>query len=314
MRKKTVAILGATSHIAKGLIYHFLQSNEYHLHLFARKTDRIDAFLKKNRLPNKAICNVERDFQKLNDQIFDVVINCVGVGTFIRLKGRHYRFFTITEQFDNLAIEYLRRKNPQAVYISFSSGAVYGRRMAEPAHQNSVNEVRVNHILPEDYYGIARINAEAKHRAFPELQIIDLRVFSYFSRFIDLSDGYFITDVINSIRNDTELVTDSSNMTRDYIHPYDLYSIVCSAMASQELNSAADIYSSKSVSKSEILDYFSNQYGLNYQVTELVAESATGAKPVYATNYRNAAVFNHTPRYSSMEAISMEAAYLLNNA
>lgn len=43
---KKIAILGATSHIAKGLIYNFNKEEANELFLFARSIDRLQGFLK----------------------------------------------------------------------------------------------------------------------------------------------------------------------------------------------------------------------------------------------------------------------------
>ena len=126
--------------------------------------------------------------------------------------------------------------------------------------------------LPEDYYGIVRINAEAKHRAHRNLRIIDLRIFSYFSRYINLTDGYFITDVMEAILDNKVLVTDSTNIVRDYLHPEDLFSMIVKCVHAGKINQAIDVSSSRPVAKQEILDYFTSEYGLKYRKTKLFGE------------------------------------------
>ena len=130
--------------------------------------------------------------------------------------------------------------------------------------EGSVNRLQVNHVIPEDYYGIVRINAEAKHRAHCNLRIIDLRIFSYFSRYINLTDGYFITDVMEAILSNKVLVTNSTNIVRDYLHPEDLFAMVVKCIHAGKINQAYDVNSSCPVAKQEILDYFASEYGLKY--------------------------------------------------
>ncbi|MEK7072360.1 MAG: NAD-dependent epimerase/dehydratase family protein, partial [Patescibacteria group bacterium] len=259
--KKNIAILGATSHIAKGLIYNFLQSEEFCLHLYARSADKVNDFLVaigKCEGKDRFIYNGFADFPNRD---YDVVINCVGIGTINKHKGDYAAYFTITEEYDNLVIAYLRRNHPKTLYISFSSGAVYGKVFSAPARENTTNCISVNHINKEDYYAIARLNAEAKHRAFADLNIVDLRLFSYFSRFIDLTDGYFITELLSCILKKKVFVTDNQNIIRDYVHPDDLFVVVMKCLAASHINGAFDVMSARPVEKREVADYFVRKYG-----------------------------------------------------
>lgn len=313
MTKLKIAILGATSHIAKGLINNFLRSGEFDLHLYARSSDKVGDFLRaigQSDGKNYAIHNSYEDFLRGS---YDVVINCVGVGTLKKLQGNYTNYFTVTEEYDNLVIRYLRDCRPDALYISFSSGAVYGRGFSAPVDENSVNSIQVNHIAKEYYYSIARLNAETKHRAFSNLNIVDLRLFSYFSRFIDLADGYFITEVLNSILNKKELITDSANIIRDYVHPQDLFLMVMICIKTGKINAAFDVMSVKPVKKKEILDYFAREHGLKYKTDELSGHlSATGAKNVYYSICNNAAAVGYKPEFSSMDTIKQESKHILN--
>jgi nucleoside-diphosphate-sugar epimerase len=182
--------------------------------------------------------------------------------------------------------------------------------------KNTINSVRVNHIAPEDYYTIARLNSEAKHRSFKNLKIVDLRIFSYFSRFIDLTDGYFITEVMDCILNKKVLETDNVNIIRDYVHPEDLFSMIIKCLEAGRINEAFDVTSSKPVEKREILDYFSLEYGLKYEISRSLSHvSPTGPKNIYCSNYNNAASISYQPAFSSMDTIKKEAKYIIiNNA
>ena len=192
-----VSLLGSTSHIAKGLINNFLNSGEFSLHLYTRSPDKVRSFLGAIGKSPEKDCVIHEGYNDFMKCSYDVVINCVGVGTLNKLQGKYTKYFTVTEEYDNLVIEYLRNCCSDALYISLSSGAVYGGDFSAPVEENTVNSLRVNHIGKEDYYAIVRLNAEAKHRAFNNMKIVDLRIFSYFSRFVDLTDGYFITEVLD---------------------------------------------------------------------------------------------------------------------
>lgn len=312
MKKQSVAILGSTSHIAKGLINNFLQTKGFALHLYTRSRGKLHSFLAsigKSTNNGYIIRQGYRDFLK---GYYDVIINCVGVGI-LKLRGDYSEYFTVTEEYDNLAIGFLRKRCPDSLYVSFSSGAVYGREFLTPAQGDTVNGIRVNHISPQDYYAIARLNAEAKHRSFKGLKIIDLRIFSYFSRFIDLSEGYFISEIINCILKNKVFLTDNVNIVRDYVHPYDLFRLVVRCIKAGKINRAFDVCSLRPVEKKEILSYFSSVYGLKYKIRgSLTCLSPTGRKNIYYSKYNSTATLGYKPRFSSLDTIAQEAKYIIN--
>ena len=307
-----IVIMGATSHIAKGLIDRFLNRGEERLFLFSRSKDKVFNFCDSLGGRRNQSVHISDDYQTFSSNWYDVIINCVGVETRNKHNCDFTRYFTVTEEFDNLAVSYLRYRNPEALYMSFSSGAVYGKGFATPADESSVNRVQVNNILPEDYYGIARINAEAKHRSNADLRIMDLRIFSYFSRHINLTDGYFITDVMQAVLNGKVLVTDTADIVRDYLHPDDLFSMISKCIKAGKANRALDVTSSRPASKQEILDYFASVYGLKYEKRPFSENgSATGAKSNYYSVCNLAAQLGYTPRFSSIDTLKEEAGYIL---
>jgi len=307
-----IGIMGATSHIAQGLIDRFLHRSDDHLYLFARTANKIQEFLDTIGAPGNSNYTIKTDYHAFSLFPYDVIINCVGVETRNKNNCDFTRYFTVTEKFDGLAMGYLQSKSPDALYISFSSGAVYGRGFSTPAEESSVNPLHVNHIVPEDYYGIVRINAEAKHRSHSNLRIIDLRIFSYFSRFINLTDGYFITDVMEAILKNKVLVTDNTNIVRDYLHPDDLFAMVNKCIHAGKINQAIDVNSSRPVSKQEILNYFTSAYGLRYESRHCSENaSATGAKASYYSTCNRASEIGYIPRFSSMDTLIDEARCIL---
>jgi nucleoside-diphosphate-sugar epimerase len=304
--------MGATSHIAKGLIDRFLLRGDDQLYLFTRSADKLQHFLSSIGRNNDGNYSIYRDYQDFASFPYDVIINCVGVETRNKHNCDFTRYFNVTEEYDRVAIGYLLNRNPGALYISFSSGAVYGRGFSMPAEESSVNRLSVNQIIPEDYYGIARINAEAKHRAYCNLRIIDLRIFSYFSRYINLADGYFITDVMQAILHNKVLATDNNNIVRDYLHPDDLFAMIVKCIHAGKINQAFDVNSSRPAPKQEILDYFASAYGLRYQKRFFSENaSATGAKSNYYSSCTRASQIGYIPKFASLDALKNEAKYLL---
>jgi len=303
-----IAILGATSHIAKGLICNFTQSKEYKLFLFARSAVKAKYFLRTNGIKGNV------DFVRFSGfpgKEYDFIINCVGIGTPNKIRDDPSLVFGITEEYDNMILAYLS-KFVKSGYINFSSGAVYGSSFKEAVGDLSSRAVLINSISPQEYYGIAKINSESKHRAQKNLHIIDIRIFSYFSRFIDLNAGYFLTDLIGSIKNGSEFITNPCDFIRDYLHPSDLFNLIKLSMEKGPFNAAIDAYSRAPVSKFELLDYFSKAHGLKYRIkNKLNFVCPTGEKNVYCSNSRKAADLGYIPKYSSIDTVKEEASFIL---
>ncbi|HUW22027.1 MAG TPA: NAD(P)-dependent oxidoreductase [Candidatus Bathyarchaeia archaeon] len=312
MKKAKIAVFGATSHIAKGLINNFLEREEFSLHLYTRSPDKACRFLGTIKKSPDKNCVIHEGYENFIKSSYDIIINCVGVGPIDKLQGNYTNYFMVTEKYDNLVIECLRSSCPEALYISFSSGAIYGSGFTMPAEENTMSSIRVNHVAKEDYYSISRLNSEVKHRAFDYLRIVDLRVFSYFSRFIDLTDSYFITELLDCVLKKKVFVTTDKDFVRDYLHPKDMYSAIKGCMKFKKINAAFDINSARPVEKKEILDYFSSEYGLKYQVSRALKHvSATGSKDIYYSKYNKAREIGYKPVFTSMETIKEESKYIL---
>jgi nucleoside-diphosphate-sugar epimerase len=313
MNAKRVAILGSTSHIAKGIIHNFLQTEGIELHLFSTSVDKLRLFLAGEPAAENRNLAIHEGYHEFRNHTYEVLINCVGVGTLNKLNGNFSNYFTVCETYDNLTLSYLRDKRPETLYIGFSSGAVYGRNHSAPFEDGTCACIPVNHLQKEDYYGITRLYSEAKHRSFTGLNIVDLRIFSYFSRFNDLSDGYFITEIMDCILNNKQMITNGHRMVRDYLHPDDLFAMILACMQSHALNAAFDVVSASPVDKFELLDFFANEYGLKYVVSDVYCgNSATGTKNVYCSRYGAAVEVGYAPKYSSMDTVKQEAGCLLS--
>jgi len=310
-RDKKIAILGATGHLAKGLIYNFSQIDTNNIFLFARSLERLENFL--------AHVNFNHYFHKynlneFNNYNFDVIINCVGLGTPLKVKEAGNEVFRLTETFDNMILQYLLN-HPNTIYINFSSGAVYGASFITPVDELALAKWNINRISESDYYGIAKLNSEAKHRAMKSFNIVDLRIFGYFSRFIDLSAKYLLCEIISCIKSGADFATDQKNIMRDYIHPKDLFLLIENCVAKKNINDAFDAYSLKPVKKFEILDYFKTECGLKYSIRDNVdVSSITGEKDAYYSNNKRAQEVGYSPNFSSLDCIIEEARPLLVNS
>ena len=172
----------------------------------------------------------------------------------------------------------------------------------------------ISHVDPTDYYGLAKICAEKRHRSLSQLRIIDIRVFAYFSRFIDLNSRFLLTSLVDCALKKMTFLTHPKNIVRDYIHPFDLYAFINSLAKSSEQNMAVDIYSKSPVTKFELLAFFKEKYGLDYTIEDdFSVTNPTGEKDEFYPHRRNDASFDYVPKYSSLEAIEAELIELKNN-
>jgi len=243
---------------------------------------------------------------------YEAIINCVGIADPRKQKADPYECFSVTEHFDNLALDYI--KNHEGCrYINFSSGAVFGTEFHEPVGENSSAKFLPNSLGTADYYRIAKLNAEVKHRCLSDLAIVDIRVFSFFSRYIDVEAGFLLSEVACCLRDGRPFRTVSSDMFRDYVSPRDLFSLVTLILLEKPLNTVVDAYSAKPAKKSELLDLFSSCYGLIVETVEENTVTVSGLKSVYYSLNRNAYnLYAFIPDDTSVACVNSEMNELIS--
>lgn len=304
-----IAILGATSQIAKDLIVSFSAEEDKHLHLFARRPEEVVAWLKRVGLSERYPVS---DFTIFGEQDFDAVINFVGVGNPTQAVAMGNTIFDITLQFDEMVLEYLQT-HPTCRYLFLSSGAAYGSNFNEPATCDTPAVVPINNLAAHEWYGVAKLHAECRHRAQPELNIVDIRVFNYFSHTQDIEARFLITDILRAIRDNTVLKTSPDYIVRDYLHPLDFHQLVCAILSAPATNAVVDCYSQAPIDKLNLLAVMQEQFGLRYEVTEgNVAVNATGGKPHYYSLNRRAENFGYQPTFTSVQGVLFELERALN--
>lgn len=309
-----IAILGATSNIAKDLILKFFGSSFDHLFLFARDLGSIKDFVSKNlsKIPNKKYSIYE--FEKFNTFKYDVVINFIGVANLKLIKNATASLFEIANFYDDLVISYLK-KNNKCIYFFISSGAAYLHDFSIPLNNDSVSNIKTdtNSLSSHDWYSISKFYNECKHRAHNDLHIIDLRLFSYFSRNYDINSNYFIADIIKSIINKKTFITSNVNFYRDFIGPSDFYNMILAFINSPICNLSIDFYSKKPVEKFTILHNFSSSFGLKYEIVENHHNlSPTGLKKYYYSHNKLAQEFGYIPEFNSLDLLINESKYILD--
>ena len=299
-----IAILGATSQIARDLIVSFSAEKDKQLHLFARRPEEVTKWLASVELSGRYPVDAFAEFAK---QEFDAVINFVGVGNPAQAVAMGNSIFEVTLRFDEMVMEYLRT-HPTCRYLFLSSGAAYGSVFNEPAQRNTAAVVAINDLTPHEWYGVAKMHAECRHRAHPELPIIDIRVFNYFSRTQDIEARFLITDILRAIRDKTILKTSSDYIVRDFLHSSDFYRLVSALLAAPAANAVVDCYSRAPIDKTALLAAMQEKFGLRYEITDAAAGvNATGGKPHYYSLNTRAADFGYQPGLTSLECVLIEA-------
>ena len=300
---KNIAIFGATSHIAKNLILQFSNENENHLHLFSRNNVELQRFIF-NIGTDKQIDYYNYDV--FDSKFFDVIINCIGISDPFEINKHEFEILTLTEKYDNIILNYLKEHN-SCQYLNFSSGIVYDN-FHEPITDESNCTIKLNDAL-ENPYRLSKIYSESKHRLLNSFNIIDIRIFNFFSRFLNLKTHFFISEVILSILENKKLYTTNQNFVRDYIHPQDLFNLIKLCIKNPTMNSSIDAYSKSPISKFDILKEFSKRYSLQYSVTDNLKN--IDFKEKYFSLSRKAEIIGYVPRYTSLDTLLDESKFIV---
>jgi len=304
-----IAVLGATSQIAKDLILSFSTQEDHHLNLFARRPDCVKKWLDNVGLAERYLVD---EFGGFGAQEFDVIINFVGVGNPAQTAAMGASIYDVTLQYDELALNYVRH-HPECRYVFLSSGAAYGSCFNSPVDAGTKGTININNLQPQDWYGVAKLYAECRHRAHPELPIIDIRVFNYFSRTQDMNARFLITDIVRAIRDNSVLQTSAEYMVRDFIGPSDFYQLIQAILTSPANNDVLDCYSKAPIDKPTLLTAMQDRFGLKYEISKTNASvNATGSKSHYFSLNDKAKNYGYQPALSSIESILIEAESLIN--
>jgi nucleoside-diphosphate-sugar epimerase len=299
-----IAILGATSQLARDLAPRLRKANRHTLLLYARRPEVVASWLNGLGLKQDIVA---APFSRYGETAHDVVINCVGVGDPAKAEAMGASILETTREFDQLALSFVKA-NPSCRYLFISSGAAYGSDFTLPASAESKASFTLDALGPRDYYGAAKFLAENRHRALPSLPIVDLRVFNYFSRTQDLGARFFITDLVRALLAGKVFKTSGDAMTRDYLHPDDFHRLIEAVLEAPATNAAVDAYSCAPIDKEALLAAMVQTFGLQYEKADgpVASINATGVKPNYYSTSRRAASLGYAPKYTSLEGLVLE--------
>lgn len=300
-----IAILGATSQMAKDFIRHL--ADNHALMLFSRKPAEVDTFMQAAGL---------RDYLSFGYHVLpdtqwyvDAVINFVGVGDPVKLAAMGADIFPITYKYDELALRFLRRPNTK--YIFISSGAAYGDVFDVDPAGWSTNVTFPTSPQPQHYYGLAKHQAEVRHRTLRDKHIVDVRVFNYISGTQDINLNFMAMNMIRAVKNNEVMPVDTTNLVRDFIGPEDLGHLLSWILMQPVANGALDCYTREPITKNDLLANMKRTYGLKFEVTHPTFVSPTGLKTFYYSRNHTAEQFGYRPRYDSWENIKRAADILL---
>lgn len=304
-----IAILGASSHIAKSMIDYFW-NHDYQkacgLHLFARAPQRVNQWLAAHEI------SIPRECQSLNQfehGSYDLVINMVGTSNTTDVQRLGAQVFNSALEYDEIVLSYLRI-HPNCRYCFLSSGAVYGNDFASPAQQATLAKHEVNDSSNMDWYSLSKFCIETRHRALSNYAIVDIRIFSYLSAWIDLNHPFLVTDALRAIGSNSVFRTNMSDFWRDYVGVADLVQLFNCFVDSAPCNVAVDLYSKNPIRKSEILNYLSEDYHLQF-ACDLINSSTQSNRTMYYSQNHLAERWGYSPSLDSLQLLKIEVPKIL---
>lgn len=237
------------------------------------------------------------NMDQFGTQRYDVIINCVG-------NARDQDIVETTVKFDSMILEYMQNV-PDTKYIFFSSGAAYSFDFGSPVDWHSPAVVDINQI--PNRYASAKLMAELRHRALPDLAIVDVRLFSYFSETVNPEAGLLMSQIVKCIKNSLPLNVQTDLMIRDYIGADDLANLVQKIIEAPPVNMAIDVASKETISVNELMLEMVESYGLKIvrEAPQESLKSTTGLKPWYYSESRAYEHFGWEPTLTSMETINL---------
>ena len=194
-------ILGATGTIGRSLVHSLTRQARHELVLLGRDEKKLSQ-LAEHAVDGSTIKTA--GLGSLSEVTGDIILNCLGAGDPRTISSLGPELVHLTEAWDNSVFQRLG-SNPECLYLSFSSGVVFGHEWAKPVTSATPAVIPVNEANGQYHYAIAKLNSEIKHRASEHLNIVDLRLFGYASRFIDPDGSYFLSHIMKALRDKSAL-------------------------------------------------------------------------------------------------------------
>lgn len=297
-RIETVAIVAASSQIARDYIENVLSNTERELFLFSRTPETLRGLISG---PQASRCRF-LPYEKFGIDRYDAIVNFAGASDPAKINRMGRDIIAVTDRYDDLCVGYLK-DNGDCRYVFLSSGAAYGDAFGIRTAKLAQTAFDLETSDSPDYYGASKYLAETRHRRLAELSIVDLRVFGYFSERQDLDAKMLMSDVARSIVDKTTLTTSDANIWRDYSHPDDFFQMMEAILQSKESNATLDCYSRAPVDKLSMLSLLAEEFGLSYRLVPAPA-GTSNRRMYYFSPDRSAANIGFVPRFSSAEGVT----------
>ncbi|MBH63948.1 MAG: hypothetical protein CL569_16175 [Alphaproteobacteria bacterium] len=303
-----IAILGASGFVGRSLAAAFAATTRHRLLLFSREPERQQSMRWHNG-GNPRVRNVGLD--EFPDSRCDIIINAIGVGDPAQVELLGSEIMRLSQDVDELVLDNLSN-NQGALCIALSSGAVYGELGAEAVTSHSSATYPVNSLGVAHCYAVSKLNSETMHRANSGLNIVDLRLFGFVSRYVDSQGGFLLAQALAAIQNGTVLRTLPQDVMRDYVHPEDLCQLVERCAAARPINTAFDVFTRAPTSKFDLLQRLSDWFGLQWRIDDdpTLASGAIEKINYYSLN-RAAEAYGYYPTWSAMDAVTEEFGHIL---
>ncbi len=301
-----VAILGATGHIGTALAHHYAADGETSLDLYARRPDAVSSLLPTAAPGRVRVLPLDGfDFAGV-----DVVVNALGAGDPSRVRAIAPNIVALTLDWEDLIRRALARSGGDPLYVFLSSGAVYGRLIEDGARIDARTCFSVNTPREDEAYGLAKFLAEAIHRSETGRRILDVRIFGFVSRHIDLGGKYFLSELFDALAGDKTFVTGAQDMIRDYVDADDLAALIGCASRAVSVNMAADIYSQRPAGKFEIIQRLA-EVGLKCRVDPDYPHA--GQRIAYASHYDVAGGLGYVPARAAVDTVERVARQIIDD-
>jgi nucleoside-diphosphate-sugar epimerase len=266
------ALAGGTSPLAKDLA-DALVLNGHEVQVFSRTSKHPNALT----------------YSDLKTCSFDAIVNLIGGHTADIGALEVSQILALSEHLVDVAI---KRSTP---LIHLSSGVVLGP-MSSPA---SIQTPRFAGDFTSKYQEL-KIKMERLHEGKRHLLAVsDLRLFSFAgANFLTRTD-YFLSKLIKSAVDGNSFKIAGLDFLRDFSGPQELASAIESAAISQ-FSGVANLFSEKPASRSEILRFFADEFGVNFDYL------ASSPSQEFYCAARSGELANFAPR-SSLEVITAES-------
>jgi nucleoside-diphosphate-sugar epimerase len=240
-----IAVAGGTSQLAKDVVAE-LRKNGYTCYVFSRRPG-------KDHLP----------YAQLWDTNFDAYLNLIGGYKTIVNQEDLDMAFMIGQRMATIATEV------NAPLVHLSSGSV----LQNDTHPLRSESPLASHPFQNPYQAL-KVKFEQLHRSMRDkAPITDLRLFSYAGSSAIERGNYFLSKLSRSIIREEIFKLDGPSFIRDYSSPQEISSAIATCLK-EKLSVSANLFTSKSVSREEILQYCQDYWGLR-----ISADKGTIEKP-----------------------------------